>query len=74
MGFSYQLLRHWWSRASSEQAKVDTCQLIRVDGRVSFKEEGSGAVLPKLSKKASRSDELRSEQRLIGMYIGVDQD
>ena len=40
---------------SSEQAKVDTCQLEENYGRVLSKEEGSGGVLPKLSGKASRS-------------------
>ena len=71
-GSSYQLLRHWQSCVSSEQADVNTCQLGRDNDRVSSKEEGNGEVLPKSRKKASRSKELQSERRLPGTYIGVD--
>ena len=52
---------------------VNTCQLSRDDGRVSFRKGDSGTVLSSVSKKASRSDELQSKRILISMYIGVDQ-
>ena len=65
---SYQLLWHWWSYVSSEQATVDSGQLSRGDGRVLPKMRGSGTVLPSVSEKASRS-----ERRLISTYIAVDQ-
>ena len=58
MGSSYQLLGHWQNHVSSKQAMVDTCRLVKDNGGVLSKEEGSGTVLPKLSKKASRSDRL----------------
>ena len=55
-GSSYQLLKHWWSHASSEQASVNTCQSLRDDGRVSSeRKEDSGAVLSSTSEMASRS-------------------
>ena len=72
-GSSYQPLRHWQSHASGKWADVDFCWLGRNDGGVLSKEEGNGGVLPKLREKASRSEELRSERKLISMYIGVDQ-
>ena len=48
---------------SSEQASVNTCQLLRDNGRVSSRKGDNGAVLSSLSKKACRSRRLQSEQR-----------
>ena len=64
-GFSYQLLRHWQSRASSKWATVDTCQLLKDDGKVSSRKGDSGTVLSSSSKKGPRSGGLQSEERLI---------
>ena len=60
---SYQPLRHWWSHASGKQASVNTCWLLRDNGRVSSRKEDSGAVLSSSSEKASRSRKLQSEQK-----------
>ena len=59
---------------SGEQARVNDCQLLRDNGGVLSKKEGSKAVLSNASEEVSRSKRLQSERRLIGMYIGVDQD
>ena len=60
---SYQLLRHWQSCVSSKQVGVDTCQLLRDNGRVLSRKGDSGIVLSSSSKKASRSRRLWSEWR-----------
>ena len=74
MDSSYQLLRHWQSCVSSEQAKVNACQLEKDNGGVSYKKEDSGGVLSKLSGEAFGSKGFQSERRLISTYIGVNQD
>ena len=72
-GSSYQPLRYWWSCVSGKQATVNTCQLLRDNNWVLSRKGDSGTVLSSASKKASRSDKLWSERRLIGTNIGVDQ-
>ena len=57
-GSSYQLLRHWQSCVSGEQATVDTCRLLRNNGEVLSREGNSDAVLSSSTKKAFRSGEL----------------
>ena len=63
-GSSYQLLRHWCSHASSKQATVNTCQILRDNGKVSSRKGDSGIVLSSSSEKTSRSRELWSEQKI----------
>ena len=53
-------------QAASEHRST-LVDLVRDNGGVLSKKEGSGTVLPKLSKKASRSNKLQSKQRLISM-------
>ena len=52
---------------------LTSVDLLRDDDGISSKKEDSDAVLSRASKKASRSKGLRSQRRLIGIYIGVDQ-
>ena len=54
LGSSYQLLEAL-VELCEQQAMVDTCRLLRDDGRVSSRKEDSGTVLSSSSKKASRS-------------------
>ena len=64
LGSSYQLLRHWWSHASSKRASVDTCWLLRDNVRVSFRKGDSGIVLSSSSEKAFKSRGLQRKGKI----------